>query len=658
MRGIRQQTASRYFRVLFCAHCLGMALAAVSFAQTPLPPAISGDDQSRKMKIILDSDSRLVADEYVDLLRQLQDVVKDYSSYLQDSQSDLIKRYRQSLARMGEHLSQGSYDDNTERLSTDLEDQLSELAELETNVRESSEVFPMRTYRLIKSLRREIAGINDLVNNDLSDRLRENQEMSEEIAAYVRAVLANINVQVQNAPDGKTVVIVQSRPGATPRALSPGPSSSSAHAKAKSRAGSLGVAIAPVELPNDSDFHLEMTIPPTPPLPSVPQADWFGKRSIDEAGVEKEFDDSMTVTSPKATIRVENRMGQVTITGTSSSTVVAHLAVSYEADSRQREKEFGNSIQLKLTRHGDDYLVSTVLPKLDGSEVRVGNSELTIEVPSHNPLVVINNLGGVSVNDLQADLDVTGAYSQIDIADITGAVTVTSATGELSVSSVKGELKLKNSYAPISVSECRGDMKIQNSYGPVSITNSRGTADVQNSGAIDISDHTGNVTVVNSFGPVEINNLRGNVNATNRFQPITVSDITGLVVINGVNSQIGLSNISGSVTATNQFGQITAEGVGGPLKVSNQNGSVTVVLGDEFRGNSSISTTFGNINLSVPEGVNLLLNARTQFGSITSFKPIHLLENGMTRTGTLRLGTGKDSLSLVTANASISINSK
>jgi DUF4097 and DUF4098 domain-containing protein YvlB len=659
MLGLRSMCNSRCANVLWPALALSAVLAAVSFAQAPPPPTLSGEEQRKHIRVVLNKDARLVADEYVDLLRQLQDVVKDYSGYLQDAQFDLIKKYRRSLVKLGDQVSQGIYDDDAAKLGTDVEQQLEQLSDLETEVRESSEVYPMRTYRLIKSLRREIAGISDLIQNDLTDRLDENEEYSEAIAEYVRAVLANSGVQVQTAPDGQTVIVVNPHSaGSSGSAGSAGSSGTQGRSsRTKSSQKSIGVAIAPPP-PEDEDSVIHIGNPSIPDLPSIAHLKELARQLADRSGTQKEIEDTLSVTSPKAIIRVENRNGAISVSGTSSDQVIAHWTVSYSADSRQKEKEFASSVQLKMARQGDDYIISTLVPSLDGPNIHLTGSDLSIEVPSHNPLVITNSLGSVTVSDIQASVDITSSYSQVTVDEITGAVTVSSATGALDVSSVKGDLNLKDAYAPITVSDCRGNMEIQNAYGAVNLSACKGNLNLKNSGAVEVSDHSGDLKIDNSFGPIDIHALVGNVSATNRFQPITITDSKGNVTLDGTNSTIDLTNILGRITATNRFGQITAEEIGGPFRFNNQNGNVAVVLGEGFRGNSSINTTFGNISVSVPAGANLLLSARTQFGSINSFSPLNLLENGQTKTGSLRLGSGRDSLSLVTTNASISIDSK
>ncbi|MFZ1684531.1 MAG: hypothetical protein WAU88_10435, partial [Candidatus Zixiibacteriota bacterium] len=59
-----------------------------------------------------------------------------------------------------------------------------------------------------------------------------------------------------------------------------------------------------------------------------------------------------------------------------------------------------------------------------------------------------------------------------------------------------------------------------------------------------------------------------------------------------------------------------------------------------------------------PEGIDLLVSAKTSAGSIKSFKPIRMTEDGFNKSGILRLGSGRDSLKLVATNASINIDSK
>jgi hypothetical protein len=641
------------------ALCLVMVVAGSITAQTPIPPTIrSGEDQTKQRKIVLDKDARLLADEYADLLRQLQDVVKDYSGYLQDEQSTRIRKYRESLLRLKDMLAGGVYVEHTDKLSADLYLQLEELSSLESEIRESSEVYSMRTYRLIKSLHRELAGINDLVDNDLTERLGEQEEYQKAIEDYVRAVLANISVQVQTAPDGQTTVIVQNPKG---WATAPKPSGSKrvkivevpTHPE-----GTAGAAVVPVPpIPDDSGYRIVVPVPPTATAPPVPQeARSYGKTIVD--GVEKEFDDSIEVVSPKGSVRVDNKMGEITVVGSGTNYVKAYLVISYKAESRSMEKQFANMVKLTVQRVGDNYTVTSSLPRLEGSGVKIGSSELVVELPARHPLLIANSFGSVEVTDMQADVEVTSSYSQIDVSNVSGAVKIASTTGEVSLSEVKGKIKISNSFAPITISSCRGDMDIVGTYCPVTISESRGTVTLRNSGAVEVTDHTGDLTLDNSFGPIEVRDIRGSVSATNKFQPVTVSSVRGAVSIEGMNSPIELSDISGSVVANTRFGQITAEDLQGPITLSNQGGNITVTLGDEFHGSSSITSTAGNISLGIPEGINLLVSAKTTAGSISSFKPLRLTEDGFNKSGTLRLGSGRDSLKLVATNASINIDSK
>jgi hypothetical protein len=62
------------------------------------------------------------------------------------------------------------------------------------------------------------------------------------------------------------------------------------------------------------------------------------------------------------------------------------------------------------------------------------------------------------------------------------------------------------------------------------------------------------------------------------------------------------------------------------------------------------------VQIDVTEPINLYIDARTTFADISSSLPMKMTSEGSTRSGVLRLGTGRDSLSIIGTNAAIKIS--
>jgi hypothetical protein len=579
----------------------------------------------------LDRGTKDLADEYVDVLRQLNDVLNDYKEPLTDAKYDVIKRYLPDFKELQRKVQDSTFARSAQLLSEQLARHAQELQKIEKHIAESEEVYPMRLYRQVQSLRRDLANIGDLVDEDLAPRLSRRLNLQKGIDAYVAAALARHNSGDSSGPDSLVIVTV------TEDTTNDGEQKTKVSARAP-------IVVARTVRLKDKSYKTSMKTYKVSTLPDV--------------GTSRELADSVIVRSGSAPITITNRYGQVTVTGSETGKLIARWSIEAQANSHSAETEFIKSADLRVEADGDGYTVSATFAKPDERTARVVHSDLEVSVPRRNSVRIDNAFGAVHAEHLGNGLQASSQYSSVDVSDIHGPVSVECSMGNLTVAEVIGELILKNAYASIEVTDCEGPMQIRNEYASVSLSGSRGSVTIRNTGSIEVSDHKGDVSIDNSLGTVQVSSIKGNLTVSNQYQQISVDDVRGTVNVRGANAAIQLSNIIGGLTAVNKFGSISANSVSGPLDLDNQYASTSASLSDDFHGTSKIRNNYGSISLSVPESLDLFVKARAKMGSISSNLPMTTSGDNILRSCSIKMGKAKDSLVLETNNSSISVSSE
>ncbi len=622
---------------LTVAILLALFAPIAAWAQPAPPPTPSFEDRARK-KTTLDRDSKEVADEYADLLIELQTLVADYRDYLSESESPTITKYLVKLDKLASNLDEKVYVTQRSKLSADLTAHIDDLEKIETYIEDSEEIFPTRILKLVSSLGRDLSNINDLLEDDLLDRMDEVTASDAAMQAAIEDLLEGMKVETHG--DRTTITI---------------PNFDEKKLKELEKQAQIMSKKAEEMAAKDEKIRIKSRTKSEPLV-----IDLQGLEGLVGAGTgtSKELDANLAITNPKFPIRISNPVGEVTVNGTQSKQIIAHLVAEISADSRTKEKQLLSEIELKVEATPTGYVVTASAPIQGRSneDCRIISNQLEVLVPMGNPVEITNAFGAVSVSDLTGGAEITSSYAPIEVESVKGGVEVTNNMGQVSLLNCSGPIRVKGAYAGISLESCSGDMEVENAYSEIEMDGCSGRTTVENSGVIRISDHTGDLKITNSFGPVEVHGLNGNLNATNQFQPMSVRDIKGTCSVENSNSNIDIANISGQLVATNKFGLIQAEELAGSSRLNNQNGNIELVLDNASRGNAWIYTTFGNVDVTISESTNFWVNAKTTFGEISSDIPLKLDDLGTAKMGWFKLGRGSDSLSISGQNTNISIS--
>jgi hypothetical protein len=574
--------------------------------------------------VVLDPAAQDLADEYADILEQLQNIISDYTDYLADiGDKELISAM--SFETFNRSFARGIYSDSAGALSKDLNGYETRLASLEKECDQKSSVQSAKACRVIRSLSRGIKSLSDQLSAYLS-HLDENVSSEEELERKLKKIAVISEEMARQYSE---------------------------------------VARKALEKVGRELERSELTLPKAPQSGELPHPP--GKPAVrvlkqvrtghpDEVGTQRTSNGVMIVTSFSIPVVITNPNGSIELTGTSGKSIEASLEFEVAAASLSREREIASEMGLKLSCESGRYLVEATAPQLSDPKSRILHNALVVAVPAGLHVECKGAYGDQTISGLTGPVNVSAQYATVDISDCSGGVTVSNSMGSISLSNITGLIQAVNSYGDIQISDCRGDMQITNAYSGIDLSGSRGKVSIQNSGETSVSDQIGPVTIRNQYGKVSVTNVQGEVDIHNAYQTVTVENVTGRAYVENNYSPIRVVSLHGNTKLVNQYALISGEDIRGPLDIVGQGGAIELALNGPLSGPSSIISTYGPVRLEISRSSDLIITARTSFGEISSSLPITVQSEGTTRSAVMRLGRARDSLAIVGTNASIEIS--
>lgn len=574
-----------------------------------------------------------VAEEYLDILENLLDVLEDYSDYMEELDEESSSHQVAFLETLQRNLRKGSYNDNPEKLLDDIYEAVDEIKEIERQHRVKFNTNNPRCCRLSRSLRKELVIIAELVE-DYTDQQAVAVLGRDDIKKFMKAALEYLGemekleaVAELEGEEAREIIRVLEAFGLV---------------------GENRVAVNLYPMPG---------MPDMPDLPDPPIVIYHPKKH-GKVGARHQSHGTVRVSHESWPIVVENRSGDIVITGSDSDLITATLDLEVAASSHAKEKAYLDKAVLAVGEERNRYYVSVDLPRLSDHRTDLVTSILTVVVPDTYQIECNNAFGRVIVSGLRAGVVVDGENSKVKLSHITGDVDVDNSMGSITLEEINGRIRVETSYAPIDLTECHGAIEVENEYSSVTVLRTEGRLEIMNSGQIEISTHTGDLLVENMYGTIEVEDVDGNVVIKNGYQPIIISDISGSAELENEYSEISAEDIGGSLYATTSHGPIYAESLEGPIDLNSYYGNISVVLNSNFRGGSTITNTGGTVKVAFFDQPDLVLSIHTIGGTISSSLPISVRTTGNSKSAELILGEGGERLDLSGSNTAIIIQGR
>ncbi len=134
-------------------------------------------------------------------------------------------------------------------------------------------------------------------------------------------------------------------------------------------------------------------------------------------------------------------------------------------------------------------------------------------------------------------------------------------------------------------------------------------------GRIEVEEIDGYVEARTSGGRIEVDGATGDVRLRTSGGRIQAENIGGDLTARTSGGRIRVSDVAGSVEARTSGGPIAIDGAGAVVRAKTSGGRISVRFDGAPEG--TIETSGGSIDVEIPEGSNLDLDARTRGGRVT-----------------------------------------
>ncbi|MFH2049864.1 MAG: hypothetical protein ABIJ12_10510 [bacterium] len=626
------------------AFCIAVFVYS-SHGQSPVPTVEELEDQHH---LIISKEAMQIAEEYADILKELQELTLDYSRTFSKI------RYESSLPQLEElnslivKLANGEYLEDIDRLTNDLDDVRAKLREQELKTKEKAKYFDedkrketLKALKLSQSLRRDLESFDIILNEDINFRLQNLKTLTNEIQICLNQIsLEELDIYLENFT--KYIKII-------------GDSVNNIYIQNYDGDSLIFVVPEVPDVPEVSDNDAEEAPAPVPPVEIKPYSYFYLQKSGQSIAT-KEFTDSLKVKSSRVPIYINNPTGNLQITGWNKKFIYVNSVLEVTSTSENEASYVTNNTNLKFVSDNSGVVIEIQIPKIKNSQTSINNYELEIKVPRDNPLIGNSSYGSVSLENLENKITFKSTKSDVYIGSIIGDINITNDGGPLDIEEVEGLIEVKNNFSPISLTQCIGDIKAQNTFAAVKVTECEGDIEINNSGPINLSDNNGNVIIANTKGFIDIQKHNGDITAKNSYEPLILDDIDGAVNVINQRGIIKAQYITGTFKAVNEYAPIFAYHNEGLLDLNNTRGLIDVIWADGDEGASTITSQFGEVKLAMDEYIDLNFKAKMINGKIISVFPIKIKSTGTTQEGEYIFGDGGPTLTVNGTNSTITLN--
>jgi hypothetical protein len=339
------------------------------------------------------------------------------------------------------------------------------------------------------------------------------------------------------------------------------------------------------------------------------------------------------------------------------------------------------------------FLIRTNREALNSSDL-VFNTDLEILVPKNSEIRVNNTFGEVKVSDIHGALDLSTTHRPLDVRNCAGQFTISTRYADTRLTNLEGNVNL-NGRGGIHLENIKGDVNVTDEYSPVEISGVDGTVSVSSTeGNIRIEKVAKAVTLEGRGSEIWAGDLKGSLKVTASHRGIHISDVASGVIVESRYSTLNMKNIGGDVGIDSNSDSINADGIRGQFTlkarasslrlngiagflnirnslkdvivngleagcdISNEFADISVSARSLGKGNIDIKNRNGRIDLFLPERSSFVIDAVARNAKVESdYGGLVPAENeGAAGTLKTKVGTGGPKITLEDDYGSIRIS--
>jgi DUF4097 and DUF4098 domain-containing protein YvlB len=358
-------------------------------------------------------------------------------------------------------------------------------------------------------------------------------------------------------------------------------------------------------------------------------------------------------------VYIENSYGSVSVIQGRDNEIRVNLKKGIYAD-EARARSIADEIHLQGTTERVDagktgspvFAIRTNRESLNSKNYRF-NTDLEVYVPGNSQVRIKNSFGNIRVSEVNGNLNLNAAQSNIDIVNCTGEFTIFSrfgenrlrnltgkvyvdARGKVHAETIHGDLNITDEFSPIEVMNVDGKVSISTTNGNIRLDNISKPVDIHAHGArvsarqlqetlnvdadhsyFDLWNIDSSVQIKSLYTTIYLKDIRGNLNFDSNSDMITASVVRGNIRLKARATGATVNDLQGNADIQTSLKEVVIRGLEGDCLVANEYGGISISVQKLFK-LIQVKNHSGKIDMFLPESATFGIIATAQNGDVSS----------------------------------------
>ncbi|MFZ3339488.1 MAG: DUF4097 family beta strand repeat-containing protein [Terriglobales bacterium] len=300
--------------------------------------------------------------------------------------------------------------------------------------------------------------------------------------------------------------------------------------------------------------------------------DIFGGQSYDYSG-----DLSADAPAGMTALRINDDHGAVTVNVSDDKKIRVSWRKKVHSDSQGKADDINHKTDVTITP--SDKVVS-INANVQAAGDQGVSTDLDVYVPRNVDLDITSRHGDVTVAGMAGAVDINNQHGEVDITDQTGSATLSVESSAARIQHVKGDVTIQGHAKEVDVEDVNGAVRLTGEF----------------------------------YESVRLVRIAKTVDFHSSRTDLQFAHLDGRLDLDS--GDLRADSLAGPMRLTTHSKDIALEGLSGDLRLEDTNGSVEV--GVYKPGNIQIDNRKGDVQVTIPPGTAMKVEARTREGEIES----------------------------------------
>ncbi len=300
--------------------------------------------------------------------------------------------------------------------------------------------------------------------------------------------------------------------------------------------------------------------------------DIFGGQSYDYSG-----DLSADAPAGMTALRINDDRGAVTVNVSDDKKIRVSWRKKVHSDGQEKADDINKKTEVTITPSDK---VVTINANVQAAGDRGVSTDLDVYVPRNVDLAITSRRGDVTIAGMAGTVDVNNQHGEVDITDQTGNATLSIESSAARIQHVKGDVTIQGHAKEVDVEDVNGAVRLTGEF----------------------------------YESVRLVRIAKTVDFHSSRTDLQFAHLDGRLDLDS--GDLRADSLTGPMRLTTHSKDIALEGLSGDLRLEDTNGSVEV--GVYKPGSIQIDNRKGDVQITIPPGTAMRVEARTREGEIES----------------------------------------